>query len=103
MGVSVENQDYVHRIDDLKLTGAKVKMLSLEPLLGPLPNLDLREIDWVIVGGESGPGARPMDPVSPPTMTQYLVQRVNVAGGSWRRSLFGCVPQRFFIRELFRK
>ncbi len=62
MGVSVENQDYVHRIDDLRLTGARTKMLSLEPLLGPLPNLNLDGIDWVIVGGESGPGARPMDP-----------------------------------------
>lgn len=60
MGVSVENQDYVSRIDDLRRTEAKVKFLSLEPLLGPLPNLNLRSIDWVIVGGESGPGARPM-------------------------------------------
>jgi protein gp37 len=61
MGVSVENADYVHRIDDLRHTGAVVKFLSLEPLLGPLPKLNLRGIDWVIVGGESGPGARPMD------------------------------------------
>ena len=61
MGVSVENADYVHRIDDLRHTGAAVKFLSLEPLLGPLPKLNLRGIDWVIVGGESGPGARPMD------------------------------------------
>jgi len=62
MGVSVENADYVRRIDHLRRTGAHVKFLSLEPLIGPLPNLDLHEIDWVIVGGESGPGARPMDP-----------------------------------------
>ena len=61
MGVSVENSDYLHRVDDLRWTGARVKFLSLEPLLGPLPNLNLKEIDWVIVGGESGPGARPMD------------------------------------------
>jgi protein gp37 len=60
MGVSVENADYVDRIPDLRSTGAKVKFLSLEPLLGPLLGLDLRGIDWVIVGGESGPGARPM-------------------------------------------
>ena len=60
MGVSVENADYLCRIDDLRATGAKVKFLSLEPLLGPLPVLDLGDIDWVIVGGESGPGARPM-------------------------------------------
>jgi protein gp37 len=60
MGVSVENQDYTFRIDHLRETGAKIKFLSLEPLLGPLNRLDLNEIDWVIVGGESGPGARPM-------------------------------------------
>ena len=62
MGVSVENEDYLSRIDDLRQTGAVVKFLSLEPLLGPLPRLNLRGIDWVIVGGESGPGARPMHP-----------------------------------------
>jgi protein gp37 len=62
MGVSVENRDYVRRIDHLRNTEAHVKFLSLEPLIGPLPNLDLHSIDWVIVGGESGPGARPMDP-----------------------------------------
>jgi protein gp37 len=62
MGVSVENKDYAFRIDHLRRTGAIVKFLSLEPLLGPLPRLDLRNIDWVIVGGESGPRARPMDP-----------------------------------------
>ena len=61
MGVSVENQDYKFRIDHLRKTAAHVKFLSLEPLLGPLPDLDLHSIDWVIVGGESGPGARPMD------------------------------------------
>jgi protein gp37 len=61
MGVSVERQDYVSRIDDLRGTGAAVKFLSLEPLLGPLDDLNLGGIDWVIVGGESGPGARPMD------------------------------------------
>lgn len=60
MGVSVENQDYTCRIDHLRETGARIKFLSLEPLLGPLPDLDLTDIDWAIVGGESGPGARPM-------------------------------------------
>jgi len=60
MGVSVENQDYIFRIEHLRQTNAHLKFLSLEPLLGPLPNLDLRGIDWVIVGGESGPGARPI-------------------------------------------
>jgi len=61
MGVSVENQDYTYRIDHLRETGASTKFLSLEPLLGQIPNMNLEGIDWVIVGGESGPGARPMD------------------------------------------
>ncbi len=59
-GVSVENADYAFRIDHLRRTAAHVKFLSLEPLLGPLPGLDLNGIHWAIVGGESGPGARPM-------------------------------------------
>jgi len=61
MGVSVENESYTDRIDHLRQTGAVIKFLSLEPLLGPLDNLRLHQIDWVIVGGESGPGARPMN------------------------------------------
>lgn len=61
MGVSVENADWMSRIASLKQCPAHVKFLSLEPLLGPLPGLDLDGIDWVIVGGESGPRARPMD------------------------------------------
>ncbi len=61
MGVSVENSKYTSRIQCLEKTAAKIKFVSLEPLLGPLDNLDLRNIDWVIVGGESGPSARPMD------------------------------------------
>ena len=60
MGVSVENQDYTFRIDRLRKTDAVTKFLSLEPLLGPLSGLNLNGINWVIVGGESGPGARPM-------------------------------------------
>jgi len=60
MGVSVENESYTYRIDHLHGTGAAIKFLSLEPLLGPLDNLCLDGIDWVIVGGESGPGARAM-------------------------------------------
>lgn len=63
MGVSIENEDYVYRVDDLRKSGAVVKFLSLEPLLGPLRGLDLSDIDWVIAGGESGPGARSLDPV----------------------------------------
>jgi len=60
MGVSVENKDYIQRIDILRQTGAQVKFLSIEPLLGPISRLDLTGIDWVIAGGESGPRARPM-------------------------------------------
>ncbi len=60
MGVSVETQKYTARIDQLRQTDAAVKFLSLEPLLGPLPSLNLTDIDWVIVGGESGPHARPV-------------------------------------------
>jgi protein gp37 len=59
-GVTVEHPDFYNRIDLLRQTGAHVKFLSLEPLLAPMPKLKLRDIDWVIVGGESGPGARPM-------------------------------------------
>lgn len=62
MGVSVENQKVEHRIQYLKQAGAIIKFLSLEPLIGPLPNLDLTDIDWVIVGGESGRRPRPMKP-----------------------------------------
>ena len=61
MGVTVEAADYKYRIDYLRYTGAKIKFLSLEPLLGDLGELNLDEIDWVIVGGESGPGARPIE------------------------------------------
>jgi len=62
MGTSVESRSFVSRIDQLRETSAHVKFLSLEPLLGTLSGLNLRGIDWVIVGGESGPGARPMNP-----------------------------------------
>jgi len=61
LGTSIERDDYVRRADDLRAAPAAVRFLSLEPLLGPLPSLDLDRINWVIVGGESGPGARPMD------------------------------------------
>lgn len=61
MGVSVENEDYLYRIDDLRKTRAYIKFISFEPLLGPVGKLDLKGIDWVIVGGESGPGARKIE------------------------------------------
>ncbi|UKT62721.1 DUF5131 family protein [Pedobacter mucosus] len=60
MGVSVENEKYTGRISELNQTKAKIKFLSIEPLLGPVNNLFLDGIDWVIVGGESGHGARPI-------------------------------------------
>ncbi len=61
MGVSIESADYLWRADHLREVPAAVRFLSLEPLLGPLGVIDLTDIDWVIVGGESGPGARPME------------------------------------------
>lgn len=60
MGVSVEDNSQLDRIDHLRNGGARIKFLSLEPLLGPLPNLNLTGIDWVIVGGESGRNPRPI-------------------------------------------
>ena len=62
MGVSVESAEYTDRIDYLRDVPAAVRFLSIEPLLGPLPNLRLQDIDWVIVGGESGPRHRKPDP-----------------------------------------
>ncbi|MGD9201449.1 MAG: DUF5131 family protein, partial [Chitinispirillia bacterium] len=60
LGVTVENTDYKKRIEDLRKMKCKVKFISFEPLLGRFGKLDLKGIDWVIVGGESGPGARPI-------------------------------------------
>ncbi len=60
LGTSVENAEYVWRIEELRKAPARIRFLSVEPLLGPIPDLPLVEIHWVIVGGESGPGARPM-------------------------------------------
>ncbi len=62
LGTSIESQHWQFRLEELRATGAQTKFLSLEPLLGPLSGIPLNEIDWVIVGGESGPGARPMEP-----------------------------------------
>ena len=61
MGVTVEKASYIKRIDYLRNVPAEIRFLSLEPLLGPLPDMNLSHIDWVIAGGESGPGARPMN------------------------------------------
>lgn len=62
MGASVESEEFLHRIESLRKIPARVRFLSLEPLLGPMPGLSLEGIQWVIVGGESGPRARPMEP-----------------------------------------
>jgi len=61
MGVTVESAAYLYRLEYLRNVTAAVRFLSLEPLLSPIPDMDLTKIDWVIVGGESGPGARPMN------------------------------------------
>ncbi len=61
MGVSIEDSRVTHRIDDLRKTNARVKFLSCEPLIGPLPKMNLKKIDWVIVGGESGRTPRAMN------------------------------------------
>ena len=63
MGVTVENSDYEYRIDDLRKTGAQIKFISFEPLIGEIRGFEFQGIDWVIVGGESGPKARPINPV----------------------------------------
>ena len=62
LGTSIENKDVLHRIDALKNIAAYIKFISFEPLIGPVTTVDLRLVDWVIVGGESGPQARPMHP-----------------------------------------
>lgn len=62
MGVSIETARYAWRVDRLRTVPAAIRFLSIEPMLGPIEGLDLRNIDWVIVGGESGPGARSLNP-----------------------------------------
>ena len=70
MGTSVESQDYVHRVRTISDVPAKIRFLSIEPLLGPIVRLPLSNIDWVIVGGESGPGR---DPYARPGSGQYVI------------------------------
>jgi len=62
MGVTIEHENYLYRKDYLKKTNANIKFISFEPLLSSMPNIELENIDWIIVGGESGPGARPLNP-----------------------------------------
>ncbi len=96
MGVSVENQKYVPRIDQLRRTGAQTKFISLEPLLGPLKDLDLSNIDWAIVGGESGFGARR---VSPNWVTS-IRQQCQDAGVAFFFKQWGGVQKKRNGREL---
>lgn len=92
LGVSVENQKWADiRIPALRATPAAVRMLSCEPLLGPLDSLDLTGIGWVIVGGESGPGARPMHPdwargIRDACVAASVPVFVKQLGASWARS-----------------
>lgn len=85
-GTSVETADYVWRIAELRRVPAVIRFLSIEPLLGPIPRLPLRGIHWVILGGESGPGARPME--------------IAWARGIRDRALKQCVP--FFFKQFGR-
>jgi len=73
MGVTVESADYLSRLDDLRQTNAAIKFVSLEPLLGPIPDIEFKGIDWAIVGGESGPGARPMRPDWPTNIRDQCI------------------------------
>ena len=96
MGVSVENKDYLWRIDHLRRTKAHIKFLSIEPLIGPLGNINLRGIDWVIAGGESGPRARPMDPAWVRDVRDQSVR----AGVSFFFKQWGGVQKKRHGREL---
>jgi protein gp37 len=96
MGVSVESEDYVDRIDHLRTTPAFIKFLSLEPLLGPLDNLNLDGIDWTIAGGESGPNARPMDP----NWVRSIRDQCNAAGVAFHFKQWGGVQKKQAGRTL---
>jgi len=96
MGVSVENEDYVDRIDHLRSTPAFIKFLSLEPLLGPLDHLDLDGIDWTIAGGESGPNARPMNP----NWVRSIRDQCNSAGVAFHFKQWGGVQKKQAGRTL---
>ena len=94
LGTSIETDRYAFRADHLRVTPAAVRFVSAEPLVGPLPSLDLDGIDWLIAGGESGPGARPMHPTwvrglrdrCEATATAFLFKQWGAWGpaGGWR-------------------
>jgi protein gp37 len=96
MGVSVEDDRVLSRTDDLRAVPAATRFLSCEPLIGPLSNLDLRGIHWVIAGGESGPGARPMRP----EWVRALRDRCAEAGVAFFFKQWGGVRKHATGREL---
>lgn len=97
MGVSIEDKRAIHRLNDLKHIPASVRFLSLEPLIGPLEGLDLSGIDWVIVGGESGPKARPMKP----EWVESIQAQCEAAGTEFFFKQWGGVRKHTTGRELF--
>lgn len=96
MGVSVEDEKVLHRVPDLQRVPAHVRFLSCEPLLGPLPRLPLAGIHWVIVGGESGPGARPMQP----RWVEQIKRQVERAGAAFFFKQWGGVRKHVTGRTL---
>jgi protein gp37 len=96
MGTTVESADYVYRIGALIQIPARIRFLSLEPLLGPLPKLPLKGIHWVIVGGESGPDARPM----PPKWVFQIRDRCQAGGVPFFFKQWGGVNKSIAGREL---
>ena len=96
MGVSVEDDRVLARIDHLREVPAAIRFLSLEPLIGPLKNLNLGGIDWAIVGGESGPGARTMRPV----WVDAIRQQCASEGVAFFFKQWGGVRKSNFGREL---
>ncbi len=96
MGVSVESQEFWGRVDDLRQTNAQVRFLSLEPLLGPVEPDDLAGVDWIIVGGESGPGARPVKAEWVRNIRDVCVER----GIAFHFKQWGGVNKKAFGRKL---
>jgi protein gp37 len=96
LGTSVESERVIDRIDALRRTPAAIRFLSLEPLLGPLPGLDLDGVDWVITGGESGAHARPVDPA----WVMQIRDRCRVAGVAFFHKQWGGRTPKAGGREL---
>lgn len=112
LGTSIELDKYTWRADKLRQTPAAVRFLSLEPLLGPLPSLELHGLDWVIVGGESGHGARPLEAewvrdLRDRCVGQGVAFFFKQTGAVWARKLghrskgtdTGEIPDEFLVRQ----